>query len=234
MVSTDNEIDTQGELLLTAVERIVEDCDDLIADVEGIKEEVGSEDLDDEAILDKVAERIIATYSTKSAVTGGLTALPALLPGGGTIVALVGGSMVDMTFMLKHEVEMTLCLTYLYGHDIREEKERWLAYVLAAVSTYEAKSGRNYFADLADAQLEALGKYTPRQLSKLAVTVIGRVALVMASKSLVRALPLVGIVVGASANKVITPQVGWRCVQALDRVRGGPRLQESVVDARIK
>ena len=231
-----DEVDARGERLLTAVERLVDDADGLIALVEGFKYEVLPDPAQDELYaLDGGAKRIIGHFSTKSAMAGGAAAAPAIFPGGGTLVAIVGGSLVDMVLMLKHEVEMALCLTHLYGYDIRDERERWLAYALVTVNIYEAKSGRSYFNDVAEAQLEALNKYTPRQLVKLIVTLFGKIALLAASKNLVRALPLVGVIVGATANKLLTGSVGWRCSEALMRRRISERRhQEPVVDAKVR
>jgi uncharacterized protein (DUF697 family) len=161
-----------------------------------------------------------------------LSALPAAVPGTGTAVALVAGSLVDMTLVLKLEVEMALCLTHLYGFDLRDERERWLAYVIIGVRTCEAQAGRNYFADLLEAQLDALPLYTPRQMFKLAATLFGRVALRTLAGGWSRALPLVGIVVSAATNRVMLTKVGWSCVDTLERRRRIPD-PESVVDAVV-
>src|SRR5262245_60804339 len=104
----------RGERLLTAVERLVDDCDDLIAYVETLRSATASE-TDEEERIEALADQIIADYSRRSAIAGGVTSLPGLLPGGGSALALVGGVLADMTFMLKHDVEMILCLTYLFG-----------------------------------------------------------------------------------------------------------------------
>lgn len=222
----------RGERLLTAVESVVDDCESLVAEVEAFKEDVRPSG--GRLPLDVVAVRIIRSYSNRSAFAGGVTALPGLLPGGGTAVALIGGSLADMMLMLKHEVEMVLCLTHLFGYDIREERARWLGYTLATVNTYEATSGRNFFLDVAEAQLEALNKYTPRQLSKLVITVLGKYALLSSSRAFVRALPVVGVVVSAATNKLVMSSVGWRSVDALHRLRNAeaddPR---TVVDAEV-
>jgi uncharacterized protein (DUF697 family) len=232
-VDHDEETESDGRRLLTAVERLVDDSDHLIAQVEAIKYGVPDDGRAAERYRDAIAQRIIKNYSTRSAMAGGVSAMPAILPGAGTAIA-VGGALVDMTLMLKHEVEMVLSLTYLYGHDIRQDDRRWLGYALAGVSTYEATSGRNYFVDLADAEVEALTKYTTRQLSKLVATVLGKVALVSASKSLLRVLPLVGVVVGASTNKVLTHSVGWTCVDALERYLAvAESSNDPIVDAKV-
>lgn len=228
------EVDHQGQRLLTAVERLVDSPETLIAYVEALSEDtVAEEGAPPEVIRRSIASRIIATYSNRSALAGAATALPAIVPVGGTMVAVVGGSLADMAFMLRHEVEMAMCLTYLYGYDIREERERWLAFLIASISTYRAKSGRNYFVDLAEAELEAIAKYTPRQLSKMVMTVMGKLALLALSRSLVKALPLVGVAVCASANKVLTDAVGWRCVEALWRRAQSGEADASVIEATV-
>ena len=227
-----------GERLLSAVERLVDDADGLIAEVESVRATIRRMPAErGRTPRREVADRLIATYSTRSAIAGGITALPAIVPGAGTLVATVGGSMVDMAWMLKHEVEMALCLTYLYGFDIRDERERWIAYALVAVGTHEARSRSNYFADLAEAQLEAVAKYTPRQLSKLVLTMLGRLAVQRISRGLLRGVPLVGAIVGASANKLVTRSVGRRCVKALERRRraereGGGEVIEATIEVR--
>jgi uncharacterized protein (DUF697 family) len=226
----------EGERLLSAVERLIEDTSSLVSQVEAFKYEVqapGGDELDPD-YLEDVSRLLISAYSGRAAIAGGVTAMPALLPGVGTAIAIVGGSLADVALMLKHEVELSLCLTHLYGHDIRDERERWLAFVLAGVSTYEARSGRNYFADMAEAEMEALNLYTPRQLSKLMITLMGKLALLSASRSLIKALPLIGIAVSASANKLVTTAVGWRCAEALARRREAEvGRDDTVVDARV-
>jgi uncharacterized protein (DUF697 family) len=191
--------------------------------------------MDEEERIEALAQQIIGDYSRRSAIAGGVTSLPGLLPGGGSAVALVGGVLADMTFMLKHDVEMILCLSYLFGHDIREEKERWLAYVLAGMRTYQAREHRNYMVDLLEVQLDALPKYTPRELFKIAATVLGRVALLSLSRGFVKALPLIGIAVSASTNKFMTWSVGWWCVEALERRRDAERNEgPEAVDAFVR
>lgn len=223
----------RGARLLSAVERIVDDCDDLIAHVETLK----SSSRGGHRELDALCEQIISDYSTRAAIAGGVTALPGLLPGGGSVIAFVGGAVADMTLMLKHDVEMMLCLSYLHGYDIRDEKERWLAYVLAGIRTYDVRARQNYLADLLEVQLDALPKYTAREMFKLASTVLGKIALLSFSKSFVKAVPLIGIAISASTNKFMTTSAGWWCVEALERRRASgddPDLEAETVDAVLR
>jgi uncharacterized protein (DUF697 family) len=229
-------LERRGRNLLSAVERLVCEPDEIIEAVEILKyDERPDAWPSEDAFLRDVAARIISQHSTRSAIGGGLTALPAIIPGPGTLVTTVGGAMADMAWMLRQEVEMALALTYLYGYDITDERERWLAFGLASISTYDARDGRSYFTDLAEAQVEAMVKYTPRQLTKLVVTEMGKIALARAGRGFLRAVPLVGVVVGATSNKLLTTAVGWRCEAALARRRRADRaLSDDVVDARVR
>ncbi len=227
----------QGEKLLSAVERIVDDPENLIAQVAEFERKTRREpDGSDKEWRRAVADEIVSHYSTWSAVSGGATALPATVPGIGTLVATVGGTLADMCMTLKFEVEMALCLTHLYGWDIRDERERQLAYLLASVSTVDAKSGGNFLADLAKVEWEAIWKYAPRQISKFLLQAMTKLAVISASKSLVRALPLIGIGVSAGVNKVLTTRVGGRCADELARRRTlqADTVEAEVVDANFK
>jgi hypothetical protein len=82
---------------------------------------------------------------------------------------------------------------------------------LASVGTYEAKSGESFLADAARAEGVAIWNYAPRQVSKTIVKVLTKIALMQMWKGFVRALPLVGIAVSSSMNKVLTRRVGERC-----------------------
>lgn len=225
----------QGRKLLTAVERIVEEPDELIARVEAFRREVGKGE-DDDATRLAVARRIVRHFSNRSAFAGAATALPALLPGAGTLLAGLGGTLADVGLTMKFEVEMALSLTHLHGFDIRREKERQLAFLLASVSTYDAQSGRNFFVDLAEAEGTALWNYAPRQVAKYLVTVMAKLVLLAASKGLLKMLPLVGIAVGGTANKVLTTRVGDRCIEELARRRrlAPEEAEPEIVDAEFR
>ena len=95
---------------------------------------------------------MVRHFSNRTAVTGGLAAVPSLLPWLGMLGAVAGGTLADMGMMLKYEVEMALVLSHLHGFDITQDKERQLAFLMASVSTCNAKSGRNFFLDVAHAE----------------------------------------------------------------------------------
>ncbi len=211
---------SQGRKLLNAVERIIADTDSLVALSQDHLRRAQTVKPDDEVAARALAsEELIRHFSNRTAVSGGLAALPALIPGVGTLAALAGGALADMGLVLKFEVEMALTLSHLHGFDIKNEEERNLAFLLASVSTYDAKSGGNFFADVVQAEGVALWKYTPRQVGKLLLTVLSKLALLQVGKGLARAVPFVGIAVGSSMNKVLTRRVGERLVSELKQRR---------------
>lgn len=207
---------SQGRKLLSAVERIISDTDSLISLAEEYLGQARKKKLASEAeTREAAAAAVVSYFSTRAAISGGLAATPALIPGVGSLAAVLGGTLADMGFLLKYEVEMALVLSHLHGFDIRKEEERQLAFLLASVGTYDAKSGRNAFLELAQVEGITLWKYAPHEVSKMLVSVMTRIALLQLSRSMVRALPLVGIAVGSSMNKVLTSRVGDRCIQDL-------------------
>jgi len=210
-----------GRRLLTAVERLLDVTENLIAKGDAFLEEAraqGHADLCDQREV--AAAQAVNHFSNLTAISGGASALPALLPGMGSLLAMTGGTLADMGLMLKFEVEMAMVLSHVYGFDLREPAERQLAFLLASVGTYEARSGESFLADAARAEGVAIWNYAPRQISKTLVKVLTKIALLQTWKGFVRALPLVGIAVNASMNKVLTRRVGERCRDDLRTRRG--------------
>lgn len=238
----ETEDQSQGRKLLTAVERIISDTDSLLALARQYLRRAEEKKLGSEVeTRDAAAAEVVSHFSNRAAVVGGLAAAPALLPGAGSLVAALGGTLADMGFVLKYEVEMALVLSHLHGFDIRKDEERQLAFLLASVSTYDAKSGSNALLDMAKAEGVAIWKYAPREVSKMLVSVMTKIALLQLSKGLLRALPLVGIAVGSSMNKVLTSRVGERCIRDLKTRReflaaeaARKRGEDEVVETRVR
>ena len=231
---------TGGEKLLDAVERLIEDTEDLIARTELISQSVGlTPGKDDTARREEASKIIVRNYANRSAATGALTALPALVPGPGMLVAAVGGTFVDIALMLKHEVEMVLCLAHLHGFDISDARERRACFMLASLNVTEIQEGNNFLLDVAVAEMDAVLNYTPRQITKLLISLLGKVALKATSRGPIRALPLVGVVVCGVMNRVFTGELGNRCASLFAHRRrredkSRPPEENNVVDARVR
>ncbi len=211
----------QGRKLLSAVERIIDDTENIIAVVDRHAEHLRAEQpgIDDDALRELIAEKLVSHYSTASAISGGATALPAIFPGAGSILALTGGTLLDVAFVLKYEVEMSLALCWNYGFDIRLDRERELAFLLASVLTHDESTGESFINDVMKAETQAIWNYAPRQVPKLLAQVFARIAVRQAAKGLGRLLPFVGIAVGAGMNKALTNSTGKKMMEELRRRR---------------
>ncbi|MBI5538288.1 MAG: EcsC family protein [Deltaproteobacteria bacterium] len=229
-----------GEKLLLAVERLIEDTDELISRTEVFQRAAGivagREDADK---VTAAAEMIIRSYSNRSAATGALTALPSVVPGAGMLVAAIGGTLLDIGLMLKHEIEMVLCLAHLHGYDITRQDERRMVFLLASMNVSEVQQGGNFLLDVAVAEMDAIVHYTPRQVTKMLASILTRLALRATSRGLWRAVPLAGIVACGLMNKWFTGEVGHRCNSLLEQRRNMERNQSThteadVVDARVR
>ncbi len=215
-VSEDREL---GEKLLHAVERITASPAEILAVVDRYC-------ADPEDTLEITTSGIVAHYSNRSALVGGATALPSLIPGVGSLATLVAAPLADMVFLLKYEVEMCLALSAAHGYDIHRDEERQMAFLLAALKTAQvSKSGSNYV----NITGPALWQYTPRRVSKLLVTTLAIIGVAALSKHFIKAVPLLGVAVGASMNKILTTKVGRN---AHEELRLRKKLSEETSLAR--
>src|SRR5690348_13945310 len=91
---------SQGRKLLSVVERIIADTDSLIAMSKEHRQHAEELQLSsEEATLDAASQEVVRHFSNRTALSGGLAAAPALLPGVGTLVAATGGTLADMGMM---------------------------------------------------------------------------------------------------------------------------------------
>lgn len=212
--------DEQGRKLLTAVERIVGSSAAIKATVEGVQATLKSTqpELKGPELRSAVAAELVKHYSNRAAIAGGASALPGLIPGWGSIVAAVGGTFAELTLLLKWEVEMALALSHLHGFDIEQPSERQLAFLMASVGTYDA-GGKNFFADIARLEGTAIWNYAPRRIARFVAQALAALAAMYIWRGFFKAIPVLGIGIGAVTNKVLTQKVGDRCVRDLQTRR---------------
>ncbi len=225
----------RGKKLLTAVERILTDNDSIRALVREAKSKAAAgltEEASKKELRRAAAKEVVRTFSNRAAVAGGASGLPALIPGVGSIALGIGGGLAELTFLLKFETEMALALTHLHGFDIDEPRERQLAFLMASVGTYDA-AGKNFFVDVAKVEGAAIWNYGPRRLGRLVVTAATMVAAMYLWRGLLKMVPLVGIAVGTSMNKLLTQRVGDRCTKDLELRRRLFRQQQKEVQAPL-
>ncbi len=212
---TQHDSQPAGQQLLTAIDRILASNDAIREVVRSLDQRPGQVPLTPKptyaaARREALADLVVRHYATKAAISGGATSVAGLLPVVGGVVAATGGTLADMAYMMKYEIEMALALAHVYGFDIDREQERQIAYLLASIGMYGVATSRDAMRDLLAAEKSAIFAYAPRELAKLTVKALSQVAVVLASKSLVKAVPFVGMVVSAGFNKAATARVGAR------------------------
>ncbi len=140
----DNQRDKSS--LLKAIELVLADPAEIMKATESLHREFrhryGKEKTEDE-IADLVADKIISNYSYYAAFVGGASALAGVVPGLGTVIATFGGATADVALCMKYQIEMTMALAVVYGHDISIEEEKRLCLIVAGLGAINqaAKEG---------------------------------------------------------------------------------------------
>lgn len=161
------------------------------------------------ALKEATADLIVAHYSRMSGLSGGTSGLTGLVPGLGTVVAAVGGSVVDMAVTMKLQVNMCMCMIAAFGHDMDSEDAQHLAFLLAAGGTLE-QAGEKVAVKLAsEAGVKMLRMYLKGAVLQAIKEFFKKLGLVFTRKALEKALPFgIGVVMGGSFNYVLTRYVG--------------------------
>lgn len=203
----------KGKQLLSAVERLISSDETLIEVVEQAQETARERSPEaskqKETLRELTAQQLTRIYSNRAAIAGGAASVPALIPGFGSIAAAVAGTFAELAYVLKCEVELCLSISHVYGFDIAEPKERQLAFLMAAVSTYDS-DGKNFFADIVRAEATAIWNYGPRVLSGMVIKAMAVVAVGAIGRGFLKMIPVLGIAIGGGMNKVLTQRVGNR------------------------
>ncbi|MGU3815328.1 hypothetical protein [Vibrio diabolicus] len=197
--------------LLKAVELVVAKPEDIKQESLQLLEKYRKKHTDktETEIQNLVSEKIISNYSYYAAFTGGTTALTGVIPGIGTAVAIGGGASADAIACMKFQIEMTMALATVYGHDILAEEEKRLCYLIAglgAISEAAKEGGKTLgskaFVKLVQEHLKGATLQAVKEIFK-------RLGITFTRKALEKAIPFgIGVVVGFSANKGITWYVG--------------------------
>lgn len=155
------------------------------------------------------AEKIISNYSYYAAFVGGTTALTGVIPGIGTAVAIGGGATADAVASIKFQVEMTMAIATVYGHNILEEEAKRICFMVAGLGAINEaakeggkKMGSKAFVKVVEQHLKNGTLTTVKEIFK-------KLGITFTKKAFVKTIPYgVGVIVGFSANKGLTWYVG--------------------------
>ena len=164
----------------------------------------------------RAAQLIIGHYSNLCAAGGGMSGLPGMIPVVGTVLSIFGAGALDAILQLKFEIEMVLALSVLAGRNIDDPRERKIAFLMACTSLEDAYSSSDEPTLKSIVDL-ALGEYSTRELSKTMIKAVARVIMMMTAKKWTKYFPLVGVLVGASMNKILTEHTGRACWRVIKK-----------------
>lgn len=160
-------------------------------------------------IRDLAAKQVISNYSYFTSFIGGASALVGIIPGLGQVIAAFGGAAADATLCMKYQIEITMALGVIYGHDIENEEEGRLCLIIAGLGTINqaAKEGGKKISSKAFQNV--VKQYIKGATLKAVKEIFKKVGIIFTRKALEKSIPFgVGVIIGSSANKALTTYVG--------------------------
>ena len=197
--------------LLHAIEHILATPAEIKLNVQKLKQRYGKEDNKPWNTLNKVANKLIAVYSTKAGLAGGATAMIGIIPGLGTVVRVFGGTTADIALCLKYQIEMSMALADLYGQDIENEYDKKTYFIIAGLGTINTEGYKQGGEQAAKLFTRTANRYLQNASQDTVKILFRKVGITLSKKALQKAIPFgIGAVIGFSSNKVLTWMVGQK------------------------
>jgi hypothetical protein len=212
--------------LLKAIEVVLADPADIKREAEALhqryREKYGGEKQEHE-IAELAVGKIISNYSYFAAFVGGASALTGVVPGLGTVIATFGGAAADAALTMKYQIEMTMAIAVIYGHDIRIEEEKRLCLVVAGLGAINQAAKEGTKAVGSKAFVNMTQQYLKGATLQAVKEIFKKVGITFTRKAAEKAIPFgVGSIIGFSANKGLTWYVGSKA-RDFFRVYEAPR-----------
>ena len=162
----------------------------------------------------RAANKIVGRYSRLAMMVGGASALPGIIPGLGTAIAMVGGATADSLVCMKLQVDMCMCLAAAFKYEIASEDGKHLAFLIAATGSVQ-RAGVGASAKLGSkAGVSMLRQYLKGGTLQAAKQAFRKVGVTFTRKAMEKAIPFgIGAVVAGGANYGLTRYVGHQAKQ---------------------
>lgn len=200
--------------LLKAIELVLADPASIRKEALQLKSKYVSRygnDRSEDEVNTYAADKIISNYSYYTAFVGGTTALTGVIPGLGTVLAAFGGATADAALSMKYQIEMTMAIATIYGHDITIEEEKRLCLIVAGLGAINeaAKAGSKELGKTASVKM--MQQYLKGATLQTVKEIFKKVGITFTRKAAEKAIPFgIGVVIGFSANKGLTWYVGTK------------------------
>lgn len=200
-----------GSLLMKTVEAIAIEPQEARALAERYESQIRitDPDIQEREIIDLISEKIINRYAKMAAVSGGATSLSGVIPGVGTVAAMLGGGAVDMSVCMKLQIDMTMCLCMAINKEMTNEDAKHMSFIIALAGTIEQAASTQGAAFAA----KSASKVVENTLKGATLTTVKelfkQVGITFTKKALQRAIPFgIGAAIGTAANYGLTTFVG--------------------------
>jgi hypothetical protein len=198
--------------LLKAIELVLAEPATIMKDTQALhgryKNKYAGKKADDD-IANLVTEKIISNYSYSAAFVGGATALTGVIPGLGTVIAIFGGATADAALCMKYQIEMTMAIAVVYGHNITIEEEKRLCLIVAGLGAINQATKEGGKAITSKAFVKMTQQYLKGATLTAVKEIFKRVGITFTQKAAMKVIPFgVGVFIGFGANKAMTIYVG--------------------------
>lgn len=212
-------METEKPKFLQAVELVLAKPEDIKKEALQVLEKFKKEypNKNEKEICNIVAKKIISNYSYYSAFAGATTALTGVIPGIGTAVAIAGGASADAVASIKFQIEMTMALATVYGHDILIEEEKRLCFIIAGLGAINeaTKSGAKSIGTKAITNV--VNQYLKGATLQAVKEIFKKLGIIFTKKALEKSIPFgVGVIISFSANKGLTWYIGSKACEFFD------------------
>ena len=162
-----------------------------------------------EHIAEHVSKEIITKTIVKAGTVGGLTSVPASIPGIGTIGTILLGASTDLVYLIKVHIE--LCYAISSAYDVEMDDDELKSATLAILGfTGSTQALKGISAGMLKRSIDDMAEvYLKKGVRKSSVEVAEKVLPRLLGKSY-KIIPFLGIPIGATINAFSTYMVGRR------------------------
>ena len=200
--------------LLRAIDLVLAEPAEIKKEAEALHEkfrERYGDEKSDEEIADMAAGKVVSNYSYYTAFVGGATALAGIVPGLGTVISTFGGALADTALSMKFQVEMTMAIAVVYGHDITVEEKKRLCFIIAGLGAINHAAKDSGKVVGARAFTRMVHQYLWGSTLIAVKEIFRKIGVRFTRTAFEKAIPFgVGVILGVGTGKALTWYVGQK------------------------
>ncbi|MGD9663442.1 MAG: EcsC family protein [Porticoccaceae bacterium] len=163
----------------------------------------------DAKIQNLVTDKIIKRYSKLAATSGAVTSIPGIIPGAGTTVSVGVGGLADVSFCMKLQIDMTMCLGIAINDGMSDEDAKHMSYIIALFGALEQMGSSGATRIASKAGVKMINQYLSGATLVAIKALFKKVGISFTQKAASKAIPFgIGVFIGGSANYALTKYIG--------------------------